>query len=399
MADKNQANQVLAEMLSAALKGEVWERKGFTDWEEVLECAGHHAVIPLVADSLRSLPEAAERVSEACRLTVLQNYHLMFTTKYVVNVLREAGIETVVLKGVSAACYYAQPELRKSGDVDVQLLDPSRIEEAERCLLQKGFHTMERQIANHHLSMLSPEGIELELHSMLVEPFDDENINRYLERLVTQIRSCVELREIMGVEFPVLSDGMQAYQLLVHMLQHFLRSGFGMRLLCDWVVFWNRAVEEGECARYRLLVEESGLEGFSKMITSVCVYRLGLRPEVNGWLCRDLFSREDADLFWEDVLDAEEFGKSSEERMVLLKGSRLTDYLREFHHQMHLNFPRAGRWFILFPALWLATLVRFLRNNRTVRGVTARQVLQAARRRSRRIEQIGLFGKGKRKKK
>ena len=69
----------------------------------------------------------------------------------------------------------------------------------------------------------------------------------------------------------------------------------------------------------------------------------------------------------------------------------LAGYVREFHHQMHLNFPYAGRCPLLWPALWCATLWRFLRNNRTVRGTTTGAVLKEARRRSRLMEPLALF--------
>ena len=65
----------------------------------------------------------------------------------------------------------------------------------------------------------------------------------------------------------------------------------------------------------------------------------------------------------------------------------------EFHHQMHLNFPRADKCFLLFPVLWVVTLVRFLRNNRRVREVSLAQVLRTADRRSRQMELLGLFQK------
>lgn len=36
--------------------------------------------------------------------------------------------------------------------------------------------------------------------------------------------------EIMGYPIPVVSDAYYAYHLLLHMLQHFLRAGFGLKL-------------------------------------------------------------------------------------------------------------------------------------------------------------------------
>lgn len=394
------ASRFLPELLASALQGSPWdgERLSQAAAEQVYKTADRHAVLSLLAERFFDYPLLEQRAREVCRQTTLRSYRLLFLTKYVVAALRENGMDTVVLKGVSTAYYYRVPELRKSGDVDLQLLDPSRIHDAEKALLQKGFRTNTEQTANHHLSMFSPDGVEVELHSMLAEPFDNGEVNRYLVRLVGELGQHIQEREIMGVRLPVLSDGLQAFHLLIHMLQHFLRAGFGLKLLCDWVVFWNGFVDEKECALYRKLTADTGLENFSRMVTSVCVYHLGLQGQNNGWLCEALFPKEDEELFWRDILEAEEFGRSDSKRMAVLRDSGFKGYIREFHHQMHLNFPRAGKCFLLFPALWLVTLARFLRNNRKVRNVSLAQVLRTADRRSRQMEQLGLFRKEQRHK-
>ena len=89
-------------------------------------------------------------------------------------------------------------------------------------------------------------------------------------------------------------------------------------------------------------------------------------------------------------MEAEEFGKSKG-RMVALSGNGLFDYVREFHHQMHLNFPKAGKVFLFWPVLWTITLVRFLRNNRKVRSVSSKELLQNAGKRAKRVKGLHLF--------
>ena len=95
--------------------------------------------------------------------------------------------------------------------------------------------------------------------------------------------------------------------------------------------------------------------------------------------------------FMKEVMEAEEFGKGSGERMVMMQGSSLTDYIREFHHQMHLNYPKAGRILVCWPALWIMTLIRFLRNNRKLRNVSTIKVLKKAGSRSKLMEKLRLF--------
>ena len=79
--------------------------------------------------------------------------------------------------------------------------------------------------------------------------------------------------------------------------------------------------------------------------------------------------------------------------MVAVRGSGLGAYTREFHHQMHLNFPRAGKCFLLWPLLWCMTLVRFLRNNRKIRHTSVRAVLRNAKARGKLVKRLFLFEK------
>ena len=82
-----------------------------------------------------------------------------------------------------------------------------------------------------------------------------------------------------------------------------------------------------------------------------------------------------------------------DQQMVKMRGTKMQDFLREFHHQMHLNYPNAGKVWAIWPALWIATLVRFLVNNHTVRNTSTIAVLRNAKSRSSYMEEIKLFQK------
>lgn len=366
--------------------------------EPVLDMARGHAVLSFCHDLLSGQLSGPlwERVDQAAVRTVQQSYHLLLQTRAGVFALEEAGISVVVLKGVAAAEFYPVPELRKSGDIDLLLLDPQDLKRAEAVLLDRGWGLLQEQTAEHHVAFRDEEGIELELHTMLAEPFDNRRMNRYLEGLLGPGRIVPVRREIMGVSFPVLPDGLHAFELLLHMLQHFLRSGFGVKLLCDWVEFWNRPVEKAQIRIYEQLVRESRIQGFSDMVTSACVRTLGLSSRccllsVKGASTR-LLGKSAVCAFMKEILEAEEFGRSERERMVVMRSSGLWGYVREFHHQMGLNYPRAGRVVVIWPVLWLATLSRFIRNNRSVRGgISTREILKKADDRSRVMEEIRLF--------
>lgn len=363
------------------------------DWTAAADLAAFHSVLPLLYGALEknpSVPEAVwARAEREARRIALQTYRLLFLSRFLTDRLTAAGIPAAVLKGVTAAAPYPEPELRKSGDVDLLLLEPERLEDACRALEGCGCVRHREQLALHHVSF-TLDGVDVELHTMLAEPFDNAAINRYMEQVLAECRERVVPLEIMGARIPGLPPGYQAYQLLLHMLQHYLRSGFGLKLLCDWTAFWRQDLPEEERRTYRRLVEESGLKGFSDAVTLACCLCLGLEREWAAWM--DLGRREDAARgLLADILEGGEFGKSSKTRMVVLREQGLRGYVREFHHQMCLHFPRGSRCPLSWPVLYIVTLFRFLRNNRKMRGVSLRAVLRKAGQRSRAIRQMGLW--------
>ncbi|MBM6999497.1 nucleotidyltransferase family protein [bacterium] len=377
---------------------------GVTPGTALVQACEAHKVTPLVYDELAelaggdacdegSLPPWLVTARTRARQSALQLYRLTFLTADLTGLLARAGARSVVLKGSPVAALYPVPEARKSGDVDVLLLDPSRLADADAALRREGFVPDVEQLATHHRSYQSPAGIEVELHVAIAEPFDDERVNARLAALQADMAGHVTARRVLGHDLPVLEDGYQALSLLLHMLQHFVRAGFGLKLLCDWVVFWNRDVAPDQVDLFERAVGDLGIGGFSGAVTGVCRRWLGLRDTEVVRRLEDAARDDDAlcEALLEEVLAGGEFGHSSRTRMVVLRGTSPVDYLREFHHQTRLNFPRASRVAPAWPALWAVTLARFLRNNRTVRGVTLRSVLRETHRRSALTSGLGLF--------
>lgn len=362
-------------------------------WDAIISMAEKHSVLSLLFDILEDndklSPMARQRMGAVAKRTILQQYHLLFFSKYFVDLFERNDIEVAIMKGVTIGAYYPVPELRKSGDVDLLLTQMADIDRAKKVMLENGFEVKEEQLALHHISFVSKEGIDIEIHTLLAEPFDNEKTNIYLQNVVAECRGKLVKKSIMGVELPVLSDAYFAFELLLHMLQHFLRAGFGLKLLCDWVVFWKESFPEQEKCKYLELVNQAGIKKFSDIITLICIQFLGLEEKEVSWM--NIAELDVVNDFLKEILRAEEFGKSDINRMVVMRGTGIVDYIREFHHQMRLNFPKLGRCFLLWPILWGITLFRFLRNNRTLRNVSTKDILKEAKRRSTLMKQLNLF--------
>ena len=225
----------LLKALSSALSNESLAQP--QDLPAVLSCASNHKVIPLLYDALSPCAEPIHgSLDQETRKTILQFWRLFFLTKQLCDLLEEHGIRVAVLKGISAAEDYPHMEYRKSGDVDL-LIDASDMDKTADLLSSLGFQKDEQQRALHHIAFNGPDQIEVEVHTLFAEPFDNTETNHKLRYYSKEALSHVVHREIEGISFPLLDDTYQAFSLLMHMLQHYLRAGFGLKLLTDWSVF------------------------------------------------------------------------------------------------------------------------------------------------------------------
>ena len=127
------------------------------DIEKTFNIAKGHVVIPFIFDAYTDC-SLKEKVNETIikelkavtKQTVLQSYRLIFLTKYVCNLLKENGIETVILKGLAAAREYPEMLYRKSGDVDLYLIDKSKEKEAVDVMKNAGFLFFEEDQKENH---------------------------------------------------------------------------------------------------------------------------------------------------------------------------------------------------------------------------------------------------------
>ncbi len=366
-------------------------------YERMFVQAQRHAVAPLLYDMLaraKGVPDEVLAGAKAvARQTVLQSFRLSYQTALLQKWFAQAQLEWLLLKGVYTASLYPVPELRKSGDIDILVKNEADLERAGRILQMHGCEISSTQHAIHHREYVTPEHITIEVHGMLAEPFDNDRINTYCQSIIPAFFAHREKRELLGYSFAGASVPYDAFYLLLHMLQHFLRAGFGLKLLCDWVVFWNRDIAESDQKQFLRLLRESRTEGFARFVTAVCVRYLGLNHSNVEFMEISRISREKAQEFMLEVLEAEQFGKSGNDRMVALRGTSPMDYFREFHHQMRLNNPNCGKIYVLWPFLWIKTLAVFLYNNKKLRKTSSIAIIRKAGQRGRMIDEMELFQK------
>lgn len=361
------------------------------EWKRILSIADRHEVLVLLENILDSdkLPEELRQtVQFKMARTVHKGIQLQALNSRITALLKKEGITAVTLKGCTVARFYPIPEYRKTTDVDLFLFSEEDAKKACRILCENGFKFSEERHANHHFVLISEQKEEVELHTAWSDAFKEKHLNQYLEKLQKESSRHYRLIDYHGAKLYVYEAAWQGFYLLIHMLQHFVGSGFGLRNLCDWVVLWENCDDEKARKDFRKLICESGTAYFAKAVTSVCIKYLGLDRDKSPFSAEALIDQDVTDALLRDILDAGEFGYSEPERMVGMDGNSLVAYVKEFHHQMYINFPRVGKMVLFWPVLWFATLIRFLKNNKKLNCAPVLAIMKNAGKRGELVRRI-----------
>ena len=351
------------------------------EWKRILSLADRHEVLALletVWEEDKIPEEQLLTVQWKTARTVHKGMRLQALNSRLTALLKKEGIMAVTLKGCAVARFYPVPEFRKTTDIDLFVSDEKDAGRAVQILCANGFRVSGEWHANHHFVLTSEKNEEVELHTTWAEAFKEKRLNRYLEKVQKESREHCQWIDCQGAEIYAYETAWQGFYLMIHMLQHFAGSGFGLRNLCDWVVLWEDCEDAKARNDFWKMACESGTAGFVKAMTAICVRYLGLTKEKSPVPAEKLTDWEAADALLRDILDAGEFGYSEAERMVGMDGDSLSAYVREFHHQMHINFPKAGRVPVFWPVLWVATLVRFLNNNKKLHRAPVSEIMKKA---------------------
>lgn len=391
----SETERILLECLGQSLKSsdnvcEIPELSN-KEWERIYSLANRHEVSVLMGDIFNSVNLSVKTQSDfqlKTARTVHKGIRLQALNTRLTALLEKEGVKAVTLKGYAVSRLYPVPEFRKTTDIDFFLFSKEDEKKAVKILCENGFRPSKKWHANHHSVLFSERNESVELHTAWADEFRNKRLNKYLENLQKESVNQCRTIESDGQKLYVYDEAYQAFYLLIHMLGHFVGGGFGLRNLCDWVVLWENCEDENSKKAFIKMAQDSGTEKFAKAVTSVCVEYLGLSKAKCPFPYDNLTKKELTDEFLRDILDAGEFGYSESERMVGMDGSSFISYIKEFHHQMHINFPKAGRVILLWPVLWLATLIRFLRNNKKLNRAPVRDIINKAGERGRLVKRL-----------
>lgn len=234
--------------LRAALNNQTvsWESVSSSDWRALFQLAQQHKVGPMIYEAVCHCP-AAKQMPELMRAWKRQTLQQVLvqtqkTTEFLrlYAALREHGITPCVVKGILCRRLYPNPDERVSADEDL-FVAPEQFAACHAFLLNYGMRPtvqqpdLQTQFEVSYQKTDSP--LYLELHQQLFSPDSVAygDWNRYFAQIHTQpVENFVD-----GVLLRSMQHTDHLFYLLCHALKHFMHSGFGIRQVCDIVLYAN----------------------------------------------------------------------------------------------------------------------------------------------------------------
>ena len=216
-------------------------------WQKIFALAEAHKVLPLIFETVYDCPAAkaadekffaaAKRRSVSVMVLQIQKTSELFK---LYQYLRTRELYPLVVKGLICRQLYPNPDLRISSDEDL-LIGAESFEKSAEALEAYGMKMINApaEIENaDEIGFLSSDGISyIELHKSLFSETSEAygDLNRYFQDVFDGWISV----QVQGNTVRTLEPGQHLFYLLCHAFKHFLHSGFGIRQVCDIVLFAN----------------------------------------------------------------------------------------------------------------------------------------------------------------
>ncbi|MBP3522476.1 MAG: nucleotidyltransferase family protein [Clostridia bacterium] len=321
----NAINSLFLEALGASLRGErvQWENPlAAQDWAALFQLAQAHHVLPMIFEAVYACPAARcadaqlmqlvkRQTMQSVMMQAMKTGELLALVKH----LKAAGVTPCVVKGAVCRSLYPSPDHRISGDEDV-LIPPEQFDRCHEAMLAFGMQPADPQQdmqAAHEVPYGKPGSpLYIELHKHLFPPDSDAygDFNRFFADAHAHATEIV----VDGTPLTTLGPTDHFFYLICHAFKHFLHSGFGIRQVCDIVLFAGCYGQEIDWTGVLENCREIRADQFAAALLKIGRTYLGFDPNAAG--CPQAWQEiaVDEGPMLDDLLSSGVFGDASMSR-------------------------------------------------------------------------------------
>lgn len=364
------------------------------DINELIQCARTQSSLPFLLPYIKA-ESILTILKHDTKLMMLNYYQIEQFTRRIADLFDRDKISYVLLKGISLAAFYPVTEYRKLGDVDIYINDKEMFNRASALLLANGY-TKDDEISDHHQGYLykvpkTGRTMILELHYRIVGLYQYAPANKIVDAVFAANTFSPVMQTVNDRNYPVLPPTEYTFYMIHHMLKHYLYSGFGIRLLCDFSFYLEHNYTDIDFVKIHTWCEESKILHLYEIILETCRIYLGLPETIDSKIH---YNKNDCEAFITQLLKDGDVSPNNGPTLVgsgSYKKVNFLTYFKEGHLQMHVRFPKLSKCPLLWPILWLITLVCFLYNNRTIRNMSLAQTLRGFKQDNQKSKLLRIF--------
>lgn len=412
-------NGLFLQALKASLKNETisWEEETSTEeWGQLFVLAKEHHVLPMIYEAVFRCPVAQQTAGSVLQFYKRQMIQdvMMQTIKTdefskLYNHLKKAQMQPLVVKGIICRNLYPNPDYRMSGDEDI-LIGPERFETMHEAMLQFGMQMMEpeKDILNEYEVPYNKQGspIYIEAHKTLFPPKSDAygDLNKYFVDVWENKKTIL----INGTEYFTLSDTEHLFYLICHAFKHFLHGGFGIRQVCDIVLYANTygksidwkiflkncrdiRAEKFTAALFQIgekyLTFDKGKAGYSKEWQEISVDETAMLEDLlaGGIYGGAQMSRKHSSNITLQAVSAQKQGKKQKNLVLKTVLPSAKD--------LQGRYPYLKKRPYLLPLAWVSRILRYRKETKNMSNNQAAEAVKIGNQRIELLKQYGIIEK------
>ncbi len=389
----------LLEALKCFLEGEKvqWE-SGISgeEWGELFDLAIQHQILPMVYEAVYACPvfgSMPDNQKDYIKHRMIQQVMVQgrktaeFLALY--SRLLEKSLTPIVVKGIICREMYREPDYRASGDEDV-LIPPEQFTLCDQVFRENAMDYLEPEKdpeKEGEVPYYKKGGLlHIELHKELF-PAQSEAYGELNEMFRDVFQRKIQT-EIQGIPVYTMGHTDHLLYLILHAFKHFLHSGFGIRQVCDIVIYANTYGSEIDWEYLYQACQKIRGENFTAALFHIGEKYLNFDKEQAHYPAVWQEEEADGEALLDDLLQGGVFGDSSLSRkhssnMTLAavtdekKGKKakasLASSLFPDKEYMAGKYTYLEKYPFLLPAAWGSRILNYMKETKGTKNNDAKE--------------------------